>query len=69
MSALLEHTTVTLMPTVPTLRDHSTARVILDTLETESRVKVAILSDKVSQVWMCHCVGVNVIYSFLFRHQ
>ena len=37
---LLEHTTATLTPTVPTPKDLSTAHVIRDTLETELRVLV-----------------------------
>ena len=36
-------TIVTMMQTVPTLKDHSTARVLLDTLEMESLVLVSIL--------------------------
>ena len=36
-------TIVTLMPTVPTLKDLSTAAVIRDTLEMESRVLVCII--------------------------
>ena len=43
MNARLEHTTVTLMPTAPTLKDLSTAAVIRDTLEMESRVLVCII--------------------------
>ena len=41
MNALLEHITVILTPTAPTLKAHSTARVIRDTLEMESRVLVS----------------------------
>ena len=43
MNARLAHITVMLMPTAPTPKDHSTARVIRDTLEMESRVLVSIL--------------------------
>ena len=43
MSAHLEHTTATLMPTVPTQKDHSTARVIRDSLEMESRVEGSVI--------------------------
>ena len=41
MSALLELITVTMMLTVPTPKDHSTARVIRDTLEMVSLVLVS----------------------------
>ena len=41
MNATLELITVTLTPTVPTPRARSTARVMQDTLETESRVLVS----------------------------
>ena len=41
MNARQVHTTVTLMPDVTTPKDHSTARVIRDTLEMESRVLVS----------------------------
>ena len=41
-SVRLKLTTVILTPTVPTPKDRSTARVIRDTLEMESRVKVKI---------------------------
>lgn len=44
MNAHLEHTTVMLMRTVPTLMDHSTARVTQDTLEMGSRVLVSLVS-------------------------
>ena len=40
MNALLEPITAIPMPTVPTQKDHSTAPVIRDTLETESLVLV-----------------------------
>ena len=40
-NAHLEHTPVTLMLIVPTPKDRSTARVIRDTLEMESRVLVS----------------------------
>ena len=43
MNARLAHITVMLMPTAPTPKDRSTARVIRDTLEMESRVLVSIL--------------------------
>ena len=38
-------TTATLMPTVPTPKDRSTARVIRDTLEMESRVLVSLIHE------------------------